>query len=144
MLLPIAIALYLGIGLPHAYASYAIPPVTLTQATAKSIDGTATLTWLNAGQQILIETNVTNTSIKLGKPLVAAIEVRDTDGKTMQFGWQSVNLGVGDKAEIGMSWLVPDNAQSGDIYIIRCFAADSFTDHAQALSNVYETKVNVG
>jgi hypothetical protein len=74
--LPIAIALSLGIVLSHAYASYAVPYVTLTQAIAKSKDG-ITLSQIKAGQQILIETNVTNSSIKLDKPLVTVIEVRD-------------------------------------------------------------------
>ena len=138
----ITLILTLIVAIPHAYASQAIPWVFLTSAVTKSVDG-ASLSHLKAGQQIQIETNVTNSSFSSDKPIYTVIVVRDNDGKVLHIGWQSASLAEGDKAIVSISWLVPANAKSNNTYEIRCVAIDQKSGHMLALSNVYQTKVSI-
>lgn len=99
------------------------------KASQKIITGTVTeLYESRSGQQVVIEHTLTNNSLQpFGKPVIAITEVRDNDGFTLFLAFQSLDLAPSETGSIGTSWLVPSDAQSGDVYKVRFFVVTSLS-----------------
>lgn len=73
-------------------------------------------------QQVTIEYTLKNVEVqRREKPVIAMTEVRDRDGSTYYLALQTVDLAPGETGTIGTSWLLPKDAQAGDVYQIRFF-----------------------
>jgi hypothetical protein len=95
------------------------------------------VTTVNDGQQVVLTTNVRNTSPE-SMPFVALIEVRDSSGITVYLAWQTGTLGGNQQTQVGLSW-TPD--QAGD-YTVRTFVISSL-QNPRILSPVAESEITV-
>lgn len=94
------------------------------------------------GQQIMIvETISNNVYNDEQKPLVLIIDVRGTEGETIYLAFQTTSIGPNDSYSIGASWLIPNDASSGDAYSVRAFAITALGDNAQPLSTVADRDI---
>jgi hypothetical protein len=99
---------------------------------------------IKAGQQIVIEHALKNVELEpFDKPVIAITEVRDDDGVTNYLAFQTLSLEPGESGGIGVSWLVPDNAQTNDAYQIRFFVLSSLGPDAESLTFVVDREIKV-
>lgn len=94
---------------------------------------------ISSGQQVVITINVTHNFGDKDEDLIVLIEVRDEDGVTEYLAWQSGQVQVGDRMEIGVSW-IPTH---GGFYELRTFAITNDWENPQVLSVVVTSKVEI-
>ena len=73
---------------------------------------------VNVGSQVMIEGTLTDDCPVSNYPVVAILEVRDSDGFTTYFAWQNMTMNQHGGVTIGVSWMP---VKEGD-YVIRLFA----------------------
>jgi hypothetical protein len=89
---------------PAFAASYAIfipsEPIIVEQSS--------TIHSITVGQQVIVMTTILSNADDT-RAFVAIIEVRDANGITEEFAWQTGQLTAKDSTEIGISW-IPEKA----------------------------------
>lgn len=113
----------------YAFASIRAS-IMLIEPSIMSVSST-TIEELKVGHPFVISTTATKKDNTM-ESFFVIIEVRNSDGITKFFGWQSASLKtIGDEAAVGMSW-IPEEAGT---YSLRTFAVTGFTN-PEALSGV--------
>jgi hypothetical protein len=95
------------------------------------------LTQINAGQQVVLTTNVVNQGAN-SQPFVALVEVRDSSDVTVYLAWQTGTLNPNGQTNVGLSW-TPDQAGN---YQVRTFVISSLAK-PDILSAVASTPITV-
>jgi hypothetical protein len=95
------------------------------------------------GIQVMIMHSIRNNVYPDEKSLVSLLEVRNKDGVTEYIAWQSASIQSNNTATFGVSWLVPSEATSGDIYSARVFAVTTLGDGAEVLSAVFQSEIAI-
>lgn len=96
------------------------------------------------GQQVIIVQSIRNNVYNEDKPMVGLVEVRDKDGVTLFFGYQTMKIGYNGNYTFGLSWTAdPRQTISTGTYAVRTWAITCICETAEALSNVFESKISV-
>lgn len=77
------------------------------------------------------------------KPLVIILDMRDQNGVTTYLAWQSAKVAPNDTYTAGVSWTVSSDSEVGTTFSARTFAITELGNDAQALSNVFESSIEV-
>ena len=77
------------------------------------------------------------------KPLVIILEMRDQNSVTTYLAWQSAKVAPNYAYTAGVSWTVPYDSEVGTTFSARTFVVTELGNEALALSNVFESHIEV-